>query len=56
MPNGFLDQRESIENQGFIRIFVILKPRTDRHDFHDSHTELEPLDLLKSDLSGLSYA
>ena len=56
MPNGFLDQRGSLENQGFIRIFIILKPRNDHHDFHESHTELEPLDLLKSDLSGLSYA
>ena len=56
MPLVFLDQRGSLENQGFMRIFILLMLGTDRHDIHDSHPVLEPLDLLNLDLSRLSYA
>ena len=54
--HGFMDKRGSLENQGLTRIFIIMTLRTDGHEVNDSHTDLEPLDLLKSDFSGPSYA
>ena len=36
-------------------IINILTPGTDHHEIQDSHTDQEPLDLLKIDISGLSY-
>ena len=32
-----------------------MTPGTDHHEHQDSHMDQEPLDLLKSELSGLSY-
>ena len=37
-------------------VIVILTPESDHHELQDSHTNQEPLDLLKSDISGLSNA
>ena len=55
MPYGFIDYKGSEVNAGFKGLIVILTPESDHHELQDSHTNQEPLDLLKSDISGLSY-
>ena len=55
MPDGFIDYKGSEVNDGLIGIIVIWTPESDHHELQDSHMDQEPLDLLKSDISGLSY-
>ena len=55
MPYGFIDYKGSEVNDGLIGIIVILTPKSDHHELQDSHMDQEPLDLLKSDISGLRY-
>ena len=55
MPDGFIDYIGSEVNDGFMGIIIILTPESYHHELQDSQMDQEPLDLLKSDLSGLSY-
>ena len=55
MPDGYIDDIGSEVNAGFKRLIVIWTPESDHHELQDSHMDQEPLDLLKSDISGLSY-
>ena len=55
MPDGFIDYKGSEVNDGLIGIIVIWTPESDHHELQDSHMDQEPLDLLKSDISGLRY-
>lgn len=55
MPDGYIDYIGSEVNDGLIGIIVIRTPESDHHELQDSHMDQEPLDLLKSDISGLSY-
>ena len=55
MPDGFIDYKGSEVNDGFMGLIVIWTPESDHHELQDSHTDQEPLDLLKSDISGLRY-
>ena len=55
MPYGFIDYKGSEVNDGFKGLIVILTPESDHHELQDSHMDQEPLDLLKSDISGLRY-